>query len=94
MVVMVEGKKEEGVCMCMWGGGGSLCAQGVGKITDVHTMFWSTDQGLNNRVLLFLQSCLLQLTLCLVLLNAQGSHSETLTQSQHRYTLITQIFLQ
>lgn len=61
-------------------GGGPLRAQGVGKITDVHTMFWSTGQGLNNRVLLFLQSCLLQLTLCLVLLNAQGSHSETLPE--------------
>lgn len=76
-------------------GVGPEWAQGVGKITDVYTMFWSTGQGLNNRVLLFLESCLLQLALCLVLLNAQGSHSQTLPQQQpHRLTLTPYFFHQ
>lgn len=77
-------------------GVGSERAQGVGKITDVYTMFWSTGQGLNNRVLLFLESCLLQLAVCLVLLNAQGSRSQTLPQQQqpHRRALTSHIFHQ
>lgn len=88
-----EGEKGRGEERRLWWWWGFLWAQGVGKITDVHTMFWSTGQGLNNRELLFVQSCLLQLTLCLVLLKAQGSHSEMLPQQQqqHRSSLISQI---
>lgn len=86
-------RKEQGAGVGV--GVGSERAQGVGKITDVYTMFWSTGQGLNNRVLLFLESCLLQLALCLVLLKAQGSHSQTLPQQQpHRRTLTSHFFHQ